>query len=68
MIAPRKNPNDDTTTLVTSGPLRHARRKLATLLFSGPVQPPRPIPAWRAWLAAGWMLFVAAAYAWCTFR
>lgn len=64
--------SDETPRATTTDPrLRHARRAVADMVLP-PRRLPQPAPSavgrgW-AWLAAGWMLLVALAYAAATWR
>jgi hypothetical protein len=62
MIAPIRLP--DPGTVETRRRLRRAHRLVAsTLLPPQPLSPPAPdVPAWQAWIVAGWVVVVAAYY------
>ena len=57
MIAPYQLPS------AVPQSLHHARRTAAMLTLSDQQQHPPPVPAWRAWLLATWMVLVLACYA-----
>ncbi len=65
MIAPIRQ--SDPETVEVRRRMKRARRVVASTLFSAPAPaqaPAPPIPAWQAWLFAGWVVVVAVAY--CT--
>ena len=63
MIAPLGQGNTETVEL--RGRLSRARRLVASTFFqhhSEPSENAPPIPAWRAWIFAGWVVIVTGVY------
>lgn len=59
MIAPYRAQHEE------AGTLRQARRTAARLTLGEPAETAPTMPAWQAWLAAGWMLLVLGCYVLC---
>ncbi|MBX7167141.1 MAG: hypothetical protein K1X74_12500 [Pirellulales bacterium] len=65
MIAPLKQ--DDGRRLAELQRWRRARRIAGEALLRGETRRPtpfEPVPAWQAWLLAGWVAMTAAVYLW----
>jgi hypothetical protein len=60
MIAPLRLP--DAETVETRRRLRRAHQLVASTLLPEPPPPAPSVPAWQAWMVAGWVVVAAVCY------